>query len=248
MKLLRSIILALVAVFALSVCCTADEIEVDLVKGTIRHLPAWPVGQTRVTARVTNNSDRPLSAVTVKASYNDIALSSWNWRYHKVRMKPPLLPGLSRIVKFSDPEGRKYIVLDYAKPEFLTPAPTVWASGQKLACAIIANKMHVAARAFVTVFGGTIERDAASGEMIMRVADSEVRAKVKPDKSNPSAMLALLRSGQTYVPLADVAKDLGLVVSHDDRTNKYDVSTPVEESADQESTSPESEEAQTDSP
>ncbi len=191
------------------------------VKGEVR-------GQGKATVRATldNASGRPLKAVVLRVFYSasdDAPGDAAEWRLHGFEFDPPLSPGKSVVIKFSDDNAFEYVALDVQSAQFglgLSYNGNVAALSQPLT--MRDGVYYILTRDLMNVIGGGISYDAQT--YMVGLERAGVKVEIKPGldyalvsgAKQPLAHKVVEVDGRSLLPLEDIATMFGLGVTVDE--------------------------------
>jgi hypothetical protein len=213
----------------------SGEVSADFQGGTYRTSRGIPIGPSRIKVRVSNGTDRPTGAVTVRLYFSFIGVMygdppDKSWVYKRVPLRPPLKPGETRTVVVRARKAAPHATVEFVKAEFplaievdgkilRSSHPPVSQGGATLV------PLADVARAL----GAEVEWDAAtrrvtihrkSTTVSLRVGDKSATVDGKPLKLQVPASV---RDGATMVPLRFVCQGLGAEVGFDADRNVVSV-------------------------
>jgi len=208
-----------VACLVLATTALADisGVEVSLAGGEV-------VGRTRglgtasVTAKVSNKTARTLEGIRLAAYYSPadvLPAADADWRIHEFVFEPPLAPGASSTLQFSDDNAAQYILLDARAAKFRA-ALRYDDVTTDLQFPVLkrADVTYVSLRDLVEVVGGQIGSSGGyiqidRGGTLIRLKPQSAQAQVG-GASKPLSNPLLDDSGRSYIALRDAASLLGL--------------------------------------
>ena len=205
-----------------------DEVSIELVSGEVVGRVKGQ-GRATVTARVVNDGTRPLSGVRVEAYYSTVDIhppASATWRPHEFVFDPPLQPGESVSLTFTDENAAEFVLLSITAAVFHTGLSyngIVVDGGY--AVHVRDGVPYIATRDLVGVVGGGASYESGTSTIILRRDLHEVRLWEgtrkavtlggRVDLEHPVIPL----EGRSFVPLPDVAPLLGLDCTFDETLN-----------------------------
>jgi hypothetical protein len=207
-------------------------VEVKLSEGSLR------AGKAHVRAEVTNNGQRSLLGLRIAAYYDPLdALPAPDapWRLHEFLFEPPLLPGATLSVTFSDENASEYVLLRCAYARFTLGI--IVNTGQEYSAAheLLESDglQYIATRDLATALGATVRQQPdkqvvlglpdGSMTLVFRPGSQQVRANGEARSlSHPT----LEREGRSWLPLHEVCLLLGFEADYELAANILRLSLP----------------------
>lgn len=203
--------------FTASAFAEVPGVTVTLVSGDV-------VGQTRglgtatVTARVTNETARTLEGIRLVSWYSAVDVlpaADADWRIHEFVFDPPLMPGASGTLTFTDENAAQYVKLEARQVKYRAALRYGDAiTDLKLPLLRRSGVVYVALRDLVDITGGTLR---SSGEFIsVNAAGKKLQlrpgsAEAQVDSSARSMSNAVIEDNdRSYIALRDAASLLEL--------------------------------------
>lgn len=216
---------AAVLLYAGPALAAVDGITARLAGGDVK---GEVKGQGKATVRVAvdNTSSRPVRAVVLRVYYSSTDTKPGDdaeWRLHGFEFDPPLSPGKSVVVKFSDNDAYEYVALDVQSTQFglgVSYNGVVAQLGQPLSQRD--GVYYIATRDMMSVIGGGISYDAAT--YMVALERGGVKMEIKPGLDyalvngvkQPLAHPVVEVDGRSLLPLEDIAALFGLRVTVDE--------------------------------
>lgn len=207
------------------VFAAVDGVSASLVGGEVKGAVKGE-GKASVRASVSNLSGRELRSVVLGVYYSAVdapPAPDALWRQHAFEFDPPLSPGKSVTVRFSDDDAFEYIALDVQGARF---GPGLSFNGEiaplEQPLSLRDGVYYIATRDLMDVIGGGISYDAKT--YMVGLERGGIKIEVKPDlgyalvngEQHPLEHPVLELDGRSLLPLAEVAALFGLSVSVDE--------------------------------
>ncbi len=230
---MRHLICALLVVsFGLAsipaLAAVTDEVEVKLAGGEVVGRVRGQ-GRAELVATVSNTGNRTLTGIRIEAYYSTVDIfppANASWRPHEFIFEPPLLPGESANLGFSDDNAAEYVMLSVTATVFHTG---ISYNGQAVDLEYSIHERggvsYIATRDLMGIIGGEADYDKATYEIVLSRFGFELRL-----RENKSALVVngmpqemahpvTAIDGRSYLPLEDIAPLLGLTYQHDTSLN-----------------------------
>jgi len=229
---MRALILA--SSFLLPALALAQgDVTVTLTGGDVRGKVKGQ-GKATVVARVENNGDRELNGVRIAAYYSPtdaLPGDDATWRVHEFVFEPPLLPGNSTTLKFSDENAYEYVLLQVRNAQY---GRTLSFNGKAARLEQPLSEkdgvLYISTRDLMNTIGGGISYDAKTYMIVLERRGVSVRVQPKlkyvlvGETRAPLAHPVIEVDGHSLLPLAEIAALFGLSVTEDSELNMVELS------------------------
>ena len=195
-------------------------VEVTLASGEV-------VGKTRglgtasVSAQVSNKTSRTLEGIRLAAFYSAVDVfpaPDADWRIHEFVFEPPLAPGASSTLTFSDDEAAQYIQLEARAVKFRAALRYDGVDTDlQLPLLKRSDSAYIALRDFVAAVGGRISSSGVY--IVIERGGTTLRLKPMTTQAQVAGKVQTLGStliedkGRSYIALRDAASLLGLTAN-----------------------------------
>jgi len=212
-----------------------DGIDIVLTSGTVTGSERGQ-GKAVAEACVTNNTSRALYGVRIGVYYalvDALPAADADYRVHEFIFEPPLAPGKSSILHFSDENAGEYVLLDVQRANF-NLGLTYNGLPAQLAQPLMARggADYIATRELMNLIGGSISYDSKLYMIVLERRGIVLRLKPNLDYALlgetrvPLAHPVIESGGRSMVPLQDIAQLLGLSVMRNAEQNAIELSDP----------------------
>ncbi len=145
------------------------------------------------------------------------------WRHHRIRLRPPLPAGRSRLLRLVDHGGARFLRLDIAGLD-LAPLPfSVWAGDRKLPGIVEQGVLFLDVHAAVAALGGRIGAapDGRCGDCCTVLFDGQPPVACGPHGFAPGLLRSVRLKGRMRAPVRAFCARLGLRMVSDGRGDCY---------------------------
>jgi hypothetical protein len=227
------ILLLAVSLLLPTLALAQGDVMVTLTGGDVRGKVKGQ-GKATVVARVENLSGRELNGVRIAAYYsaNDaLPGDDATWRVHEFVFEPPLLPGNSTTLKFSDTDAFEYVLLQVRNAQY---GRGLSFNGKAVRLAGPLSErdgvLYISTRDLMNTVGGGISYDAKTYMIVLERRGVSVRVQPKlkyalvGETQAPLAHPVIEVDGHSLLPLRDIAALFGLSVTEDSELNLVELS------------------------
>lgn len=215
-----------VLLLALTAALAAVEgVEIKLAGGEVKGKVRGQ-GRADVSASVTNNTGRYIDGLRVGVFYSaadTLPVEGSKWRVHEFIFDPPLAPGASTALSFSDENALEYVKLEAQRVRY---AYSLRYAGSMAELAVPLSErdgvLYAATRDLLELIGGTLGFDPKSNTLtltregrVVKLKTGQKTAQVDGRKQ-PLAHPVLEVEGRSMLPLEEIAAFFGLKVSRDE--------------------------------
>lgn len=221
-------LVAAAAVLMSAGAARAADVGLTLIGGEVTG-KARGQGVASVVAEVANFAGRELLGLRLAAYYSAVDVlpgDAADWRVHEFVFEPPLAPGDSTTLRFSDDNAAEYVLLEVRHTQF-GRGLSFEGRVAMLEYGLLDDDgvTYVATRDLMNLIGGGISYDSETYEVVLERRGVELRfkeraSKVKVDGTAQAIEHKILEvDGRSYLPLKDFAALFGLSLTHDTALN-----------------------------
>lgn len=201
-----------------------DEVSVTLTGGEVAG-KVRGMGKATVQARVENLGTRALNGIRIEAFYSttDVMPDQYAvWHPHEFIFEPPLPPGESTLLNFSDEQAAEYILIEVRSTLFalgLSYNGTV--ADLNLALPERRGVVFISTRDFAGLIGAEVEYDEPTQQIVVATEGIEAVFTVGSLAAEINGRQTVLNgavfelNGVSYLPLLDAATAFGLTATVD---------------------------------
>lgn len=210
---------ALLASFSPPAAAAVDGLQVELTGGTVTG-PVRGQGKAVVEARVTNTGSRSVNGVRIGVFYAAADLlpgDGADWRVHEFVFEPPLAPGKSTTLRFSDENAAEYILIELQRASYgLGLTYNGLEAGLNQPLMEMDGVVYIATRDLMQLIGGGISYDAQSYMIVLERSGLTLKLKAGQDyallngERTPLRHPVLEIESRSLLPLEEVARLLEL--------------------------------------
>ena len=226
---MRYLTAVLVVLAILTTQALAADLEVTLTGGSITGKVRGQ-GTASVEARALNTGATDITGVRIAVYYSTVDQyppdpDTADWRIHEFLFEPPLMPGKSTKLVFSDEDAAEYILIEVRYvAQGLTLSYNDRPASLEYPLEYRDGVHYIATRDLVNLVGGSLGYDNATYEVTLVRSGVELRFKGATVKVNGHAVTlenpVLELDGRTFVPLKEFCRHLGIGVVRDTATNR----------------------------
>jgi len=212
-------------VLAAAALAAVEGVDVKLAGGEVKGKVRGQ-GRADVSATVTNNTGRFIDGLRIGVYYSAadvLPAEGAKWRVHEFVFEPPLAPGASTTLRFSDENALEYIKIEAQRARYayaLRYAGSI--AAQTVPVSERDGVLYAATRDLLELIGGTIGYDQKSNSLVLEREGRTLKFKLGQKsvlvdgRKQPLEHPALELDGRSLLPIEDVAALFGLTVSHDE--------------------------------
>lgn len=199
----------------------SQAVSIELSGGSLKD------GRARVEARLHNGSGRSLLGVRIAAYYDPLdamPAPDASWKLHEFLLEPPLAPGASVQLEFTDSEAAEFVLLRvaYARLALAIRVDGATPLAARTELQEVEGTVYIAARDLAAALDAKLTQDkskrvtlemAEAGRKLSYLAGSKL---VQLDTRQASLSLPVLeREGRSWLPLHEIAALLGFEADYD---------------------------------